>query len=464
MTTNLRDATGLRAALRGPVLTPADAGYDEARAVWNGDIDRRPWAVARCLGPEDVAAALAFARDRGLEIAVRGGGHGMSGPSVVDDGLVIDLGLLNQVSVDPVARRVRCGGGATIAELDAVTQEHGLAVPMGTVSHTGVGGLTLGGGMGWLTRRHGLAIDNLEAAEVVLADGRIVRASESEHPDLFWALRGGGGNFGVVTAFEFRLHPIGPEVHVGLLFWSLDRGREGLRAARDIAHTLPAHMGYLVVAAMHAPPAPFVPPAYQLTPGHALLVAGFGSAEEHAAALEPVRASCPPTFEFVSPIPYTALQQLIDDTAPWGIRSYEKALYLTELGDEAIDVLVRRAPEKASPMSFVPIIPLSGAYRAVGEDDTAFGGRRVDQFALSVAAISPDPAGLAADRAWVRAVWDDLLPLATGPGSYINFMTEYETDRVRASFGPAKYERLARIKGRYDAGNIFHRNANIKPA
>lgn len=464
MTTHLGEVDGLRDALTGPVVTRTDAAYDQLRAVWNGDIDRHPWAVARCRGGEDVAAALAFAQRRGLEIAVRGGGHGMSGPSVVDDGLVIDLGLLTEVTVDPVARRARCGGGATIAELDAATQAHGLGVPMGMISHTGVGGLTLGGGMGWLTSTHGLAIDNLEAAEVVLADGRLVRASATEHPDLFWALRGGGGNFGVVTAFEFRLHEVGPEVHIGLLFWNLDRGREALRAMRDLVPTLPPGTGVLIAGALHAPPAPFVPEEYRLTQGHALLVAGFGSAGEHAAALEPFRRACPPSFEFVSPLPYTALQQLIDDTSPWGVRGYEKAIYLRELTDDAIDVVARRAPEKTSPMSFLPIIRLAGAYSAVGDADTAFGGSRTDQYAVSLAAICPEPEGLTADRAWVRALWDDLLPLATDPGSYVNFMTEYETDRVRASYSAAKYERLARIKGRYDPGNVFHRNANIKPA
>ncbi|MBO0874729.1 MAG: FAD-binding oxidoreductase [Pseudonocardia sp.] len=464
MTTRLRDVDELRASLTGPVVTRTDPAYEEVRTVWNGDIDRSPWAVARCRGTEDVAAALAFARHRGLEIAVRGGGHGMSGPSVVDEGLVIDLGLLNKVTVDPAARLAWCGGGATIAELDAATQAHGLAVPMGTISHTGVGGLTLGGGMGWLTARHGLAIDNLEAAEVVLADGRVVRARAAEHPDLFWALRGGGGNFGVVTTFEYRLHPVGPEVHLGLLFWNLDRGRDALHAVRDLVPTLPRDYGVLIAAAVHAPPAPFVPEQYRFAPGHVLFVAGFGSAEEHAAAIAPFRRACPPSFEFVSPLPYTALQQLIDDTAPWGVRGYEKAIYLPELTDDAIDVVARRAPEKTSPMSFLPMIRLAGAYSAVGEADTAFGGSREDQYAVSLAAICPEPEGLMADRAWVRALWDDLLPLAAGPGSYVNFMTEYEADRVRASYGTAKYERLAQIKGRYDPGNLFHRNANIKPA
>jgi FAD/FMN-containing dehydrogenase len=464
MTQTVReDPEVLRAAMTGPVIAPGDNGYDEARSVWNGDIDRHPAIVARCQSAADVAAALAFGQERGLEISVRGGGHGFSGNAVCDAGLMIDLSSMRGVSVDPERRRAVVGGGATLADLDGATQKYGLAVTGGTVSHTGVGGLTLGGGLGWLTRMCGLSIDNLESAEVVLPDGRIVRAAADSHPDLFWALRGGGGNFGVVTSFEFRLHQVGPEVHLALFFWGLDQGTEALRTAREVIPALPEATGALIAVALNAPPAPFVPEQYHFAPGHALIVVGFGTAEEHAQAIAPIRTTCPPLFEFVTPIPYAGLQQMLDDSAPWGIRGYEKALYLDDLTDDAIAVLVDRAADKTSPMSFAPIFWLGGAYCRVRDEDTAYGGRRRPQYAVNIAAISPDAEPLAADRAWVRSLWDALRPLAGDAGSYVNFMADQDDDRVRASYG-AKYDRLARIKAQYDPGNVLRRNVNIKPA
>jgi FAD/FMN-containing dehydrogenase len=378
---------------------------------------------------------------------------------------MIDLSPFNQVAVDPLQRRARVGRGSTMADLDAATQAHGLAVTGGLVSHTGVGGLTLGGGMGWLTRKIGLSVDNLVSAQVVLADGRCVRASAQEHPDLFWALRGGGGNFGVVTEFEFTLTPVGPLVHLGLLFWGQDTARDGLRAARDAIAALPDDgTGAVIAVALNAPPAPFVPSQYHFAPGHALIMVGFGAAEDHTAALVPAREACPPLFEFVTPMPYVALQQMLDETAPWGIRGYEKALYLDDLTDDAIEVLAQRAGDKISPMSFAPIFRLDGAYGRVADDATAYGGRRAPQYLVNIAACSPEPDAVAADRMWVRSIWDALRPMATDGGGYINFMAEQDDDRVRVSYGPAKYERLARIKAEYDPGNVLHRNANIKPS
>ncbi|MGQ0717951.1 MAG: FAD-binding oxidoreductase [Pseudonocardiales bacterium] len=444
---------------------PGDADYHSARLIWNGDIDRHPAVIARCRTQQDVATAVAFAQREGLEIAVRGGGHGYSGLAVCEGGLMIDLSGMRDVVVDPEGRRAAVGGGASLADLDAATQAHGLAVTGGVVSHTGVAGLTLGGGMGWLTRKLGLAIDNLAAAEVVLADGRWLRASADSHPDLFWALRGGGGNFGVVTSFEFRLHPVGPEVHFALLFWSLDQGHDALRTAREAIPALPENTAPLFCVALNAPPAPFVPEQHHFAPGYALLLVGFGSAEDHAQAVAPIRAACPPLFEFITPISYTALQQMFDDSAfPWGIRAYSKALYLDELSDEAINVLVDQATDKTSPMSFMPIFRLDGAFTQIGEQDTAFGGTRTPQYAVNIEAISPEPAALAADRNWARSVWDALRPFAASPGGYINWLAEQDDDRVRATYGPTKYDRLALIKTQYDPGNIFHRNANITPA
>jgi len=452
-----------QAKFPGKVIPPDDPDYDRARSVWNGAIDRRPAVIARCSRAEEVAQAIQFGREAGLEISVRGGGHNFAGVAVCDGGLMVDLSGMRQVTVDPAARRAVAGGGATWGDLDAATQAHALAVTGGFISHTGVGGLTLGGGVGWLTRMAGLTADNLVAAEVVTADGRLLKASASQNPDLFWALRGGGGNFGVVTSFEYRLHEVGPLVQLGLFFWGLDQGGTVLRLSREVVETLPDNMGALI-ASLSAPPAPFVPQQYHLLPGYALVVAGFGTAEEHERVAKSIRQAQPPLFEMVTPIPYTNLQQMLDEGNPWGILGYEKALYLHDLTDEAIEVVTQHWPRRSSPQSLVLAFVLGGAYRRIGDEETAFGGSRAARFAFNIAAICPTPELLAADRAWVRSFWEALRPHASSSGSYVNFMAEYEEDRVRASYGAAKYERLARIKADYDPDNVFHLNANIKPA
>ncbi len=461
MTRTTSDATALRAAMTGVVLEPGDEGYDEARDAFNGDIDRRPAVIARCTSPDDVAAALAHAQATGLRIAVRGGGHGYW--CAAEGELMIDLSPLDAVTVDPVARRARCGGGAKLAQLDAATQEHGLAVTAGTVSHTGVGGLTLGGGFGWLTSKYGLAIDNLESAEVVLADGRCVRASATEHPDLFWALRGGGGNFGVVTEFEFRLHQVGPIVQFGLLFVEQDRAAHALRTARDEFPKLPAGIQAAVVC-NNAPPAPFVPESYHFAPGVALIVVGFGTPEEHAAAIAPLREALSPAFDAAMPLPYVALQQMLDDHMFWGVHTYAKGLYLDELSDAAAEVVAERAGRRGSPLSQILIFQMGGAYAEVGDDDTAWSGRRDIKYAMVVEGLAPDPDTFVGERQWARDTWEAMLPMAVGPGTYVNMLPEADDRVVRASYGGAKYERLARIKADYDPANVFSVNANIKPA
>jgi FAD/FMN-containing dehydrogenase len=376
--------------------------------------------------------------------------------------MVIDLSRMRTVRVDPDARRARCAGGATMADLDAATQHHGLAVTGGTISHTGVGGLALGGGYGWLTRTAGLLVDNIVSAQVVLADGSIVRADTREHPELWWALRGGGGNFGVVTEFELALHPVGPQVQVTQLFWGLEDAASALRHVRDVCDDLPRDAGALM-AATSAPPAPFVPVEHHFAPGVTLLLAGFGSPDEHRDQVAGLADRLPPLFRWTRPMPYTELQQSIDGSGPWGMHAYSKGLYLDELSDAAIDVIVAHLPARQSPMSLVPIFPLGGAYSDVADDATALAGSRRARYNISIDAISPDPDVMATDRGWARALWTALQPYASDAGGYVNFMTEYDNARTRAAYGP-KYERLAHIKATYDPENVFHHNANIKPS
>jgi FAD/FMN-containing dehydrogenase len=461
--TQTRKIDTLRAQLSGRVIDEFDSDYDTARSVWNGDIDCRPAAIVRCTGPSDVAAAIAFGREWEFALAVRGGGHGFWGTAVDESSLVIDLSELRGVSVDPGSRRAWCSGGATIAGLDAATQRHGLAVTGGMISHTGVGGLTLGGGLGWLVHKVGLTIDNLLSAEVVTADGRTLGVTADEHPDLFWALRGGGGNFGVVTGFEFRLHEIGPLVYLGLFYWNLEQGVEVLRLSQEVAAALPRDAGLLLAAGLPAPPAPFIPVQYQGTPGYALLIAGFGTANEHDQLLAAIRQALPPLFEFVTPLRYPELQKFLDGTAPWGIHAYETSLCLRQLSNEAIAVLAEHVPLKSSPMSVISIFSLGGAFAGAGEQDTAFGGSRATRFIVNVTATAPNAELLAIDRSWARSVWQALVPYATGTGGYVNFMADYDVDRVRTAYSPAKYQRLAEIKGRYDPSNVFRMNANIRP-
>ncbi|MEU4544838.1 FAD-binding oxidoreductase [Nonomuraea dietziae] len=458
-----REIETLREACAGRVVTSHDSDFHVMRTVWNGAVDRHPAVIVRCSGPEDVSAAVRFAHEEGLELSVRGGGHSFSGAAVTSGGLMLDLSALRLVEVDPEGRRAVCGGGATWADVDGATQAYGLATPGGTISHTGIGGLTLGGGFGWLTRGHGLTADNLEAAEVVLSTGERVRASQEDHPDLYWAIRGGGGNFGVVTSFTYRLHPVGPAVQVAMLFWEAERGCEAVGLIHDVVANLPDDFGALIGFGMSAPPAPFVPEQHRFRPGHALILAGFGAPERHEAVLSRLRAALEPLFEFVSPMPYTQLQSMLDESAPWGILAYEKALDLPTITPEAADTLCDQAALKGSPMSFMPSFHLGGAFSEVSDDATAFGGSRQPHYTISIAAITPDPGALSAERDWARAAWEAMQPYGMGSGTYVNFIADPDEDRVRASYGPRKYERLSAIKRTYDPGNLFHLNANIRP-
>ena len=455
--------TTLRSRMRGDVVDATSADYDESRKVWNATIDRRPLAIARCLDEADVQAAVRFATDQGLAIAVRGGAHSMSGASVVDDGVVIDLGRMNDVRVDPDARRAVVGGGALLADVDAATQAHGLAVPAGLISHTGVGGLTLGGGMGWLARLGGLTIDNLVAARVVTADGAARVASSEENADLFWAIRGGGGNYGVVTEFEFNLHEVGPMIHFGMLFWSLDQGPEMLRHARGVIDGLPDDVN-VMVGGLNAPPAPFVPEEHQLAPGYAAIVVGTGTPEHHAETCAALRGGVAPLFEFLTPMPFVELQKMLDEANAWGLYSYDKSCYVDELSDEVIDAVTEHFPRKTSPLSLVLFYRLDAAFSRVADDATAFGGGRSPRFALFMIGVCPVPEMLPGERDWVRSMAAAVRP-AAADGLYVNGITDFDAgNSVEMAYGSEKYARLMQIKTKYDPHNLFRSNANIAPA
>ncbi len=456
------DVEVLRKDIAGDVVLPGDPTYDEARTLWNGVFDRRPAIVVRSRSAQDVSAAITFARVHGLELAVRGGGHSTGGLSGVDGGLMIDLSAMNLVETDVAGRRCRVGGGATLGQRDGATQEHGLATTAGIIGHTGVAGLTLTGGMGWLTRKHGLAVDNVLSVEIVTADGKVRRASADEEPELYWAVRGGGGNFGVVTEFEFDLHPVGPMVDFGLLFWPVAQAPDVLRLVRGLFESMSTETN-IIVAGVNAPPAPFVPAEHHGAPGIALLVTGFGADGEHARVLDRINAELPPLFQVTMPMPYAGLQQMFDEANHFGVLAYDKATYVEHLTDDAVAVLADQLARKQSAQSAIFIYRLDGAYSEIGDDDTAFGGGRSPRYAVFLLAIAEDPAVLAVDTEWVRNFWTALQPVSMGRGSYLNGEADYPDDRVRASYGAEKYARLAAIKAEYDPDNIFHRNANIPP-
>ncbi|MGY1662465.1 FAD-binding oxidoreductase [Geodermatophilus sp. SYSU D00705] len=456
--------TRITRSVAGEVLQPADGRFAAARAeaIWNGAITRQPALIVRPDSSEDVMRTVALLREEGADFTVRGGGHSGAGNAVADDAVMIELSRLAEVRVDPDVRRIHVGGGATLAAVDGATAPYGLAVVGGTVSHTGVSGLTLSGGLGWLTSQQGLACDNLVSATLVTADGRTVTASEEAEPDLFWALRGAGTNFGVVTELVFALHEVSPMANLGMFFWRPDDGFEPLRFVREYLFELPAGIAGAVVG-MSAPPEPFVPEEYRGVRGVAVMVAGWGSAEEHAAAVQPLRERNP-LFEMVTPIPYVALQRMLDDANPWGIRAYDKGLNLDELSDDALQVILERLPRLRSPLSYVPMFPLGGRYSEISDEATAWGSPRRPHWALALLALAADDPTYTADRDWVRDLWQALRPYAPDDGTYLNFEADTDERRVRASYGEGKYRRLAQLKGTWDPENVFRHNPNIMPA
>ena len=450
----------LRAALRGPLLQPGDAAYDESRTIWNAMIDRRPALIARCTGAADVMLAVDFARENGLLLAVRGGGHNIAGNAVCDRGMMIDLSRMNLVRVDPKTRTAHVGAGATLGDLDHETQAFGLATPTGINSTTGVSGLTLGGGFGWLSRKYGMTVDGLVAADVVMANGKLVRASERENPDLFWAIRGGGGNFGIVTRFEFRLYPVGPDVLAGLVVYPIDQARSALTQYRDFARTLPDETAAWVVL-RRAPPLPFLPASIH---GKEVVIFALfhgGDPEKGKAILEPVRRFGTPAGEHIGIQPFTAWQSAFDPLLTPGARNYWKSHNFTRLDDGLVDLVVKFVGELPSPHTEIFIGQLGGAMGRVAPDATAYAERKAE-YVMNVHGRWETAAEDGSGVAWCRRLFDAAAPHATG-GVYVNFMTEDESDRVSKAYG-GNFRRMAEVKAKYDPDNLFRLNQNVKPA
>jgi FAD/FMN-containing dehydrogenase len=455
-----RSVTSLTAALRGRLLFPGSAEYESARTIWNGMVDRKPAMIAHCASADDVVAAVRLGAAHELLLSVRGGGHNIAGNAVCDGGMMIDLSGMTDVHVNPQARTARVGPGATLAALDRATQAHGLATPVGINSTTGVAGLTLGGGFGWLSRSLGLTIDNLLSADVVLAPGTKVTASPLEHPDLFWAIRGGGGNFGVVTSFEFRLHPIGPEVLSGLVIHPLDRARDVLRFYRDFMRTTPDQFVCWFVM-RQAPPLPFLAPEWHGKGILALAMCYAGGVEEGARVAQPLRAFGHPVADVVAPNPFTAWQAILDPLLAPGARNYWKSHDFLGLEDGLIDVLIEHARALPDSQSEIAMAQLGGAVSRVAADATAYTHRDA-QHVMNVHGRWSDPAKDGACIAWARKLFDAAAPFATG-GAYVNFMTQEEGARVTAAYG-SNYARLVALKKKYDPQNAFRLNQNIGPA
>ncbi len=454
-------ARGLRDVLRGAVVGPADAHYDEARRIWNGSIDRHPALVAHCAGVADVIAAVTFARAHGLPVAVRSGGHSFPGLSVADGALVVDLSRMKGVRVDPVARTARVQAGVLLGELDRETQAFALAAPSGIVTHTGVAGLTLGGGIGWIMRKHGLSVDKLRRADVVTAQGDFVTATANENAELFWGLRGAGANFGIVTEFEFDLVPLGPSVLAGPIFWRMTDSPEVLRFYRDWVADAPDELMTIVIH-RKAPALPFVPGELHGEPVVMVVPCWIGDPEEGERVIRPMREFGTPVADACMPKPFVAHQAMFDPSFEPGRWYYFRSFDVPELTDEVIDITVEHSLRIASPLTSFPIWQMGGAVSRVGEDETAFGGRKA-AFTYNIGASTATSEGFDAEREWVRNLWSALEPWHTTV--YVNFLsgTEEGEDRIRAAYGPAKYARLKALKRTYDPENFFHINQNIPP-
>jgi FAD/FMN-containing dehydrogenase len=451
--------TELRNKVKGKTILQGEEGYDNARSVWNGMIDKHPSAIVYCKDASDVANVVRYARENNLLLAVRGGGHNVAGLGTCDGGIVLDLSMMKGIQVDSVNKVAKAEAGLTWGEFDKATQTYGLATTGGLISSTGIAGLTLGGGIGWLVRKYGMTIDNLISVEIVTADGKMLRASEKENQDLFWAIRGGGGNFGVVTSFEYSLHKVGPEVYGGALFYPLEMSYEVMEKYSSWQSSLPDEISTLLVF-MTAPPLPFIPSELQGTKMVSIALCHVGSKEEGERIVAPMRA-LKPAVDIVGPIPYVALQSAFDASAPRGIKAYWKTSYPRYLNSEFFEILYKQASSLPSPFSMIHIHQLGGAINRKSKEDTAFWHRDAP-FVLNIIGFWMDPADTNSSIEWVRQTWNAVKPLST-EGVYSNFMVAEDSDQVKLAYG-GNYSKLANIKKKYDPTNLFRVNQNIKPA
>lgn len=464
MSASTWDAQGVRgeivAGFGGDLIRSEHPEYDVHRAVWNGAIDRLPALIARCRDVDDVVAIIRLARETGMELAVRSGGHSFPGLSTVDGGIVLDTSLMKRIDVDPAAHIARVQAGVLLGEMDAATQEHGLAVPTGAVTHTGVAGLTLGGGIGWLMRKHGLAVDSLRSAELATADGRVLRVSPRDHPELFWGIRGGGGNFGVVTEFEFDLHEIGPTVVSGLVLWPMEDAESVSAFYRDWCRDAPPELTTALVL-RKAPTIELVPSSMRGRPVVGVLGCWAGPLDEGERFWEPLRSFGHPAADLTARRAFVDHQSMMDGSFPHGLHVYMKACDVPELSDEVLHTSIDHARQMISDRSSFIAWQMGGAVAAVDDDATAFSSRRAG-FIINVTGISHDAGELEPERRWVRAFWEALSPHETGV--YVNFLNDASSDRVRAAYGAERFERLQELKRTYDPDNLFHLNQNIPPA
>lgn len=450
-----------RSSLRGELLRPGDAGYDDARTIWNAMIDKYPALIARCTNSDDVIEAVNFARDNNLLLSVRGSGHNVAGNAVCDGGLMIDLSLMKDIHVDPVSGAASAQPGVVFGEMDQATQPYGLAAPGGIVSETGIAGLTLGGGFGWLTRKYGFTCDNLISAEIVTANGELLTASASENSDLFWGIRGGGGNFGIVTSFEYQLQPVGPEVLAGLVIHPLDAAGDVLRFYRDFTASTPEELGAMAVFRL-APPAPFIPEELHGKPVLAIIVCYIGDAQEGERVVQPLRDFGPPIFDGIKRKPFAAHNASLDAGQPVGMHYYWKSEYVTEIVDDAIETLVAFAANMASPYSRLAVFQLGGAIQRYDEQAMAVSHRNAE-YVIAINTGWADPQDTEKQIQWTRDLWTAIRPFSSG-GVYVNFLSDDDgEDRVRAAYGATKFERLVQLKRKYDPQNLFQMNKNIKP-
>jgi FAD/FMN-containing dehydrogenase len=456
------DIAQLKGRLRGSLLLDGDEGYDESRKLWNGMIDRRPAMVVRPTGTADVVECVNFVRKHGIMLSIRGAGHNIAGTAIADGGLALDMSKMRGVFVDSKSRRAQAQAGCVLGDVDRETQLHGLVTALGFVSETGIAGLTLGGGFGYLTRRFGWTVDNLLEVEMVTADSRVLRANESDHPDLFWAVRGGGGNFGVVTSFTYRLHPLGPKIVGGIIAWPADRAKEVLELYREATMSAPRELT-LVLAMRFAPSAAFVPSEWHGKPIIAFIACHSGTTDQATEDLKRIREFGGAIFDMVVEKNYTAQQSMLDTTQPRGNHYYWKSEFYPGLPDRALDIIRERGAQETSSLSQMVLFHVEGAIGERKADDGAVGNRDAAYVMVVVNGWHPDDPDGKRHIAWVRSTWDQLRPFSTG-GVYINFQTADEgEERIRASYGQ-NFNRLAQIKAKYDPHNLFRVNRNVSPA